>query len=119
MDLQIVYLLNHFQLFLRLRRIKDFSEKSKIELRTAFTKYLEESFKKHSMIKTILYKNQPKYLYDFFECNDLKLDGDIIDCSNVNNILAISNFNLIVGNGGMGKSTLMKHFSLIHYKCVN
>ena len=93
-----------------LRRIKDFSEKSKIELRTAFTKYLEESFKKHSMIKTILYKNQPKYLYDFFECNDLKLDGDIIDCSNVNNILAISNFNLIVGNGGMGKSTLMKHF---------
>lgn len=54
-----------------------------------------------------------------FECNDLKLDGDIIDCSNVNNILAISNFNLIVGNGGMGKSTLMKHFSLIHYKRVN
>lgn len=93
-------------------KIKDFNEKSKIELRTAFVDYLEKAFNKHSVIKTILYKNQPQYLYDFFECNDVELDGNTIDCSNVNNILSVSHFNLIVGSGGMGKSTLMKHFFL-------
>lgn len=91
-------------------KIKDLEEKAEIELKTAFIEYLQHSFNKYSMIKTILYKNQPKYLYDFFECNDVSLDDDIIDCSDVNNILNVSHFNLIVGNGGMGKSTLMKHF---------
>jgi energy-coupling factor transporter ATP-binding protein EcfA2 len=51
-------------------------------------------------------------LYDFFECNNLLLDNAEIDCSNVNTLLSASHFNLVVGNGGMGKSTLMKHFFL-------
>ena len=93
-------------------KIKDFAEKSKIDLRTAFVDYLNNSYHKYSLIKTILYKNQPKHLYDFFECNDVILDDESIDCSNVNNILEISHFSLIVGHGGMGKSTLMKHFFL-------
>lgn len=93
-------------------KIKDYNEIIKIELGTAFTKYLEKAYDKHSTIKTILYKNQPQYLYDFFECNDVKINKKIFDCSNINNILDVSHFNLIVGNGGMGKSTLMKHFFL-------
>lgn len=96
--------------------IKDINEKTKIELKFAFEEYLSKSYRKHSMIKTILYKNQPKFLYDFFECNDVNLDRKVIDCSDVNNILAVSHFNLIVGNGGMGKSTLMKHFFLNSFK---
>lgn len=94
------------------RKIKDFTEKSKIDLKISFIDYLEEAFDKHSRIKTILYKNQPKYLYDFFECSNLSLDHQSINCENVRNIMKISHFNIIVGMGGMGKSTLMKHFFL-------
>lgn len=93
-------------------KFKDFINKSKIELKTAFIKYTKKSFQKYSVIKTILYKNQPRFLYDFFECNNLLLDDTTINCENVENVLAKSHFNLIVGSGGMGKSTLMKHFFL-------
>jgi len=97
-------------------KFSDLINKSKIDLKTAFIDYLTNSYDKHSRIKTILYKNQPRFLYDFFECNDLLLDNDIIDCSSVISLIDISHFNLIVGNGGMGKSTLMKHFFL---DCLN
>ena len=49
-------------------KFKDFINKSKIELKTAFIEYTKKSFQKYSVIKTILYKNQPRFLYDFFEC---------------------------------------------------
>ena len=93
-------------------KFSDLVNKSKIDLRTAFIEYSKKSFQKYSLIKTILYKNQPRFLYDFFECNNLLLDDTTIDCTNVNNLLSITHFNLVVGNGGMGKSTLMKHFFL-------
>ncbi len=93
-------------------KVKDFKEKSKVDLRLSFVDYLNKSFEKHSRIKTILYKNQPKYLYEFFECSDLRLNRNIVKCDNINNIINNSRFNIIVGLGGMGKSTLMKHFFL-------
>lgn len=93
-------------------KVKDFTEKSKIDLRVSFVEYLEKSFEKYSRIKTILYKNQPKYLYDFFECGDLSLNHETVNCQSIKNIVDISRFNIIVGLGGMGKSTLMKHFFL-------
>lgn len=93
-------------------KCSDLINKSKVDLRTAFIEYSKKSYYKYSSIKTILYKNQPRFLYDFFECNNLLLDDDTIDCDNVNNILKYSHYNLVVGNGGMGKSTLMKHFFL-------
>ena len=93
-------------------KVKDFNEKSKIDLGISFVDYLNNSFEKYSKIKTILYKNQPKYLYDFFECCDLKLDREIVNCQSVESIISISRFSIIVGLGGMGKSTLMKHFFL-------
>lgn len=94
------------------QKCSELIKKSQVDLRTAFIEYSKKSFQKYSLIKTILYKNQPRFLYDFFECNNLLLDESVINCEDVNNILVKSHFNLIVGNGGMGKSTLMKHFFL-------
>ena len=68
-------------------KCSDLINKSKVDLRTAFIEYSKKSYYKYSSIKTILYKNQPRFLYDFFECNNLLLDDDTIDCDNVNNIL--------------------------------
>lgn len=93
-------------------KYSDHVNKSKVDLRTAFIDYSKNSFQKYSLIKTILYKNQPRFLYSFFECNNLLLDDNTIDCNNVNSVLEYSHYNLIVGSGGMGKSTLMKHFFL-------
>ena len=47
--------------------LKDGWEKFKIDSDIAFTQYLNKSFDKYSRIKTILYRTEPKYIYNFFE----------------------------------------------------
>ena len=42
-------------------------EKFKVDLDIVFRKYLKNSVEKYGKIKTILYRTEPKYIYDFFE----------------------------------------------------
>ena len=85
-------------------------EKFKIDLDIVFRKYLQNSVDKYGKIKTILYRTEPKYLYDFFECPNLCKDkGSIIKGDSIDNILDVSNFVIIQGTGGIGKSTFLKH----------
>ena len=84
-------------------------EKFKIKSKIAFTKYLENSYEKYSKIKTVLYRTEPKYIYDFFEYPTLRKSAQRVRSSKVSNITSISNFIIIEGTGGIGKSTLMKH----------
>lgn len=89
---------------------KDEWEKFKIDFEIVFTKYLTKSYDKYCKIKTILYKTEPQYIYDFFESPILlKKTKDCINTESVNTILDISNFIIIQGTGGIGKSTLLKH----------
>lgn len=89
---------------------KDEWEKFKIDFDIVFTKYLTKSYDKYSKIKTILYKTEPQYIYDFFEFPILLKKPEIlVNTENVNTILDISNFIIIQGTGGIGKSTLLKH----------
>lgn len=89
---------------------KDEWEKFKIDFDIVFTKYLTKSYDKYSKIKTILYKTEPQYIYDFFESPILLKKPEIlVNTENVNTILDISNFIIIQGTGGIGKSTLLKH----------
>lgn len=97
-----------------IEKIKEISksewEKFKIDSDMAFIKYFENAYEKYSKIKTILYRTEPKYLYDFFEFPNLEKGYDNqIDSSNVNNLLDVSNFLIVQGTGGIGKSTFMKH----------
>ena len=97
---------------------KEKLDKIKIDLNITFIKYLKNSSQKYSKIKTILYRTEPKYIYNFFECpllekleehkTELKKNNKI-KADDINNLLNISNFLIIQGTGGMGKSTLMKH----------
>ena len=85
-------------------------EKFKIDFDISFINYLEKSFEKYSKVKTILYRTEPKYIYDFFVCPNLrKGDFEIVDGTSIDNILCISNFIIIQGTGGIGKSTFLKH----------
>lgn len=97
-----------------IEKIKEISksewEKFKIDSDIAFIKYFENACEKYSKIKTILYRTEPKYLYDFFEFPNLEKEyNEQIDSSHVNNLLDISHFLIAQGTGGIGKSTFMKH----------
>lgn len=85
-------------------------EKFKVDLDIVFRKYLKNSVEKYGKIKTILYRTEPKYIYDFFECPNLRKEkGNIIKGDSIDNILDVSNFVIIQGTGGIGKSTFLKH----------
>lgn len=85
-------------------------EKIKIDFDISFTDYLKRSYDKYSKIKTILYRTEPRYIYDFFEVPYLAKEHENgFRADDVNIILDISNFIIIQGTGGIGKSTLMKH----------
>lgn len=42
-------------------------EKFKVDFDLAFIEYINNAYEKYSKIKTILYRTEPKYIYDFFE----------------------------------------------------
>ena len=85
-------------------------EKFKIDINISFANYLENSYSKYSKIKTILYRTEPQYIYDFFEVPYLyKSQRKRFLANGIDKLLDISNFLIIEGTGGIGKSTLMKH----------
>ena len=91
-------------------KIKDEWEKIKVDSDLVFKKYLKNSYDKYSKIKTILCLSEPQYIYKLFVSPNLKIKRNkYIDSSDVNNILDLSHFLIIKGDGGIGKSTLMKH----------
>lgn len=91
---------------------RDEWEKFKINFEIVFKEYLKNAYDKYSKIKTILYKTEPKYIYDFFEIPTLEKGRQLIEANQVNEIIDISHYIIIQGTGGIGKSTLMKHLFL-------
>lgn len=96
--------------------LEEQAKKFSVDFNIAFKPYIQKSYDKYSKIKTLLYRTEPKFLYDFFECNLLMYNGNIFEAENINNILDISHFTIIRGTGGIGKSTLMKHLFLSELK---
>lgn len=94
------------------KKIDEAKAKTQIQLKTAFSTYLNKAYKKYSKIKTLLYRTEPKYIYSFFECNTLLFGSTNIDANQIKNILNKSHFVIIEGTGGIGKSTLLKHLFL-------
>ena len=71
---------------------KDEWEKFKVDFDFTFVEYTKKSYDKYSKIKTILYRTEPKNIYDFFEEPLLELEHKgIVKANSVNNILEISN----------------------------
>ncbi|MBT9781791.1 NACHT domain-containing protein [Coprococcus comes] len=97
-------------------KVKDyFSEVSaheQIELGYAYEEYLKNTKSKNSKIKTLIYRHVPKDLYSFYECVGVQYDGDTIDTKTINNIISEGNKIIISGTGGIGKTTMLKHFYL-------
>lgn len=91
---------------------KDADVKEDIDLGIAYEKYLKQTNLKYGKIKTLIYNRVPRDLYSFYECTGLILGAETIDTNDINNVLKIGNKLLITGTGGIGKSTMIKHFFL-------
>lgn len=89
--------------------------------------YLYKLKNKFENIKTLYYKENSRSFYDFYVCNNLSYEGKKIrdhyatrsdykkTALNVNVFSLMrdySNFLLITGTGGIGKSMMMRHFLL-------
>lgn len=102
-------------------------KKAGVKYSYSFEQYLTRAYEKYSKVKTILYKNEPRYLYDFFVYNSITQTGlnrktkKQINCSSVQNVMNLNKYTTILGSGGTGKSILMKHFfisALIEGKAI-
>lgn len=92
------------------KAISDEINKNKACCKSGYKSYLTNAYKKYSKVKTILYRIEPKFIYDFFECNTLSYGNKTISSENIDDVLKISHNIIIEGTGGIGKSTLLKHF---------
>ncbi|OZQ68299.1 NACHT domain-containing protein [Paenibacillus odorifer] len=77
-------------------------------LMNKISKYLYKAYVKQSKTKTILYKDKPVSLNDYFVYLDLELDGSIINAEFLNDIMLNKRL-IISGSAGSGKSTLFKY----------
>lgn len=80
------------------------------ELGIVYQEYLQFTYEKYSTVKTLLYKNEGKFLYDFYE--HVYLDdnnSDLIETTNTELIFEKTSNVILTGTGGIGKSMLVKH----------
>lgn len=84
-------------------------EKITVNLESTYRNYLKNSFDKLAYTRTFFAKDQPSYIYDFYEPLNV-VCGKHEPCT-----AQLSAFNgkfkvaVITGNAGCGKSTLLKH----------
>ncbi len=83
-------------------------------------KYFKKAYEKFSTIKTLLYNEQPKYLYDFFVCNDIQrklptFNGYTLDriCNaTIPKMISSTRYIILSAPGGYGKSMMIRHLFL-------
>ncbi|WP_158966099.1 NACHT domain-containing NTPase [Paraglaciecola sp. L3A3] len=88
---------------------KDSHEKLQVTLNTCFSKYIIRSYDKYSKTKTILYRDAPVNLKEFYVRTDLEVSfREKIQESDFINQLQTNKRIIISGTAGSGKSTFCK-----------
>lgn len=86
-----------------------------------FAEYRENAYNKYSFIKTLLYSDRPRPFYDFYVCNNIyqmihvsknTYKRKVISNATADTLSDCSNFIIISGAGGLGKSMMMRHLLL-------
>ena len=91
-----------------------YSEK-KIELGTAFERYIENACNRLNKVKTLATGNDPRNIIgenELYVKIGVDYKGVEIDTSSVDSLLKVSDNILILGSGGVGKSMLMRYLFL-------
>lgn len=79
---------------------------------TPFLRYLSAVKEHYKKLKTLLYDKIPREFYSFYVCNDLKHNEQVFKNIDVKRLCLVSNFIIISGTGGLGKSMMMRHLLL-------
>ena len=53
--------------------IEDQLKKSQVDFNLAFSEYLKNAYNKYSVVRTLLHRDEPQFIYDGYECNDLTI----------------------------------------------
>lgn len=84
-------------------------DKLKVTLNSCFSKYINRSYERYSKTKTILYRNAPVNIKDFYVRTDLELDFSVtVQEIDFINTLQENRRVVISGTAGSGKSTFCK-----------
>lgn len=97
-------ILNNIKKYFNNIKIKD-----EIDFGVAFEKYLSLSYDSYRNIKTLIYRQEPKDLYSFYECIGVRCGRKKINTKSIHNIINIGHKLIITGTGGIGKTTMLKH----------
>ena len=99
------------KIYQKLKQIyKDLQFKTEEELGVVYQNYLKFTYDKYSKVKTLLYKNEGKFIYDFHEHVYLSSsDLEKLETDNTEQIFNKSSNIILTGTGGIGKSMLVKH----------
>ncbi len=102
----------------------DIEETPRDDIVGDYSEYLRKAAEKHGKIKTLLYNDEPRQFYDFYVCNrvfqyaQMRLDGEehlmhrSIRDLDLKKLLHCSQFTILTGTGGLGKSMMMRHLLL-------
>ncbi len=93
------------------------------EIKNEEAEYFKRLKKSYNIITTLLYAETPQPFYDFYICNAIyrveagrKRHRIPIENVTIEALIEHSNYVLLSGNGGLGKSMMMRHLLL---DCVN
>lgn len=90
--------------------VKSQWEKFKIDFDFSYSKYLKNSIDKYCYVKTLICRKEPIFINDFFVMPDFIGNKQVYqNLSSIYDFIDISNFLLIEGLGGTGKSSLLRY----------
>ncbi|MCG2572876.1 NACHT domain-containing protein [Acinetobacter sp. ME22] len=87
---------------------KDANNKIQVSLNLCFSGYLERNYERYSKIKTLLYREKPVNIKDFYIRTDLKIQKKVVEESQFINEIEVNKRLIIQGGAGSGKSTFCK-----------
>ncbi|QOW48894.1 MULTISPECIES: NACHT domain-containing NTPase [unclassified Acinetobacter] len=86
----------------------DASNKIRVTLGSCFTDYLLRNYERYSKTKTLLYREMPVKLKDFYVRTDLRINSQIIDENKFIDEIEKNKRIVVLGSAGCGKSTFCK-----------
>lgn len=92
--------------------IKITSNKFRLRLSNTYSDYLRCVLEKYSKSKSFFIRTEPVNLYQHYEPLSIRCNQENIDNPEISSILNFSNFSIVTGSGGSGKSMFMRHLFL-------
>lgn len=87
---------------------KDANNKIQVSFNLCFSEYLERNYERYSKTKTLLYREMPVNIKDFYVRTDLRINSKHIDENTFIDEIENNKRIIVLGNAGSGKSTFCK-----------